>query len=171
MPFTSDWKALPLGALALIWLRGLFRFHAAQATQMLARSIEEDKAAGSAVRAVETFAALFGDRAAVAFEIEDPAQRTRLLGQLVRYAYAFVRPEDDEVHEGAYSPNVRDEAETARHFLLSMLFDIPGPDARRLLMDLADEDDFAHCADRLRFRARQRAAIDAEFPPFEDVSC
>lgn len=123
-------------------------------------------------RAIETLAALFGDRDAVAFKIEDPAQRAHVLGQLVRYTYAFVRLEDDQVHEGVYTPNTRDHAQEARHFLLSMLLTTPGPDTRRVLLELADEGDFAHQADRLRFQARQRAAIDAEFAAFnpEDVS-
>ena len=161
------YKAAPLGALALVWLKGLFQFDAARGAQVLIRSLEDGKAAGSADRAIKTFAALFGDRGAVAFEVMDLAQRARLLGQLVRYAYAFVRREDDQVHEGAYTPNTRDNAETARNFLLSMLLDTPGPDAWRVLLELADEDDFAHFADRLRFQARQRAALDAEFPPFD----
>ena len=159
--------ANPLGALALVWLRGLFQFDAIQGAQVVIRSLGDGKAAGSADRAIETFAALFGDRGATSFEVEDPAQCARLLGQLVRYAYAFVRPEDDQVHEEVYTPNARDNAETARTFLLSKLLDTPGPEARRVLLELADEDDFAHRADRLQFQARQRAAIDAEFPPFD----
>ena len=156
-----------LGSLALVWLRGVFQFDAVRGTQVLVRSIEDGKAAGSVDRTIETFAALFGNRDAVAFEVEDPAQRGHLLGQLVRYAYAFVRPEEDRVPEGVS----RDDAETARNLLLSLLLDTPGPDAQRALLELADEDDFAHLADRLRFQARERAAIDAEFPPFapEDV--
>ena len=165
------YEANPLGALGLVWLRGLFQFDAVRGTQVLIRSIEDGETAGSADRGIEIFAALFGDREAVAFEVEAPAQRAHLLGQLVRYAYAFVQPKDDQLHEGVYSPNTRDNAQTARHFLLSMLFDTSGPDARRVLLELADEDDFAHLSDHLRFRARQRAALDAEFSPHdpEDV--
>ena len=162
----------PLGSLALVWLRGVFQFDAVRGAQVLLRSLEDGKDAGSADRAIETFAALFGDWGAVTFEVEDPAQCAHFLGQLVRYAYAFVRPEDDQVHEDVYTPDTRDNAETARSFLLSKLLDTPGRDARRVLLELADEDDFAQLADRLRFQARQRAAIDAEFPPFapEDVT-
>ena len=165
------YQANPRGALALTWLRGLFQFDAVRGMQALIRELEGSKDAGSAARAIETFAALFGDWGAVAFDVSDTAQRARLLGQLVQYAYAFVRREDDQVHEGTYTPNTRDNAETARNFLLSMLLDTPGPDTRRVLLELADEDDFAHLADRLRFQARQRAAIDAEFSPHdpEDV--
>ena len=165
------YEADPLGLLALVWLRGLFQFDAAWGAQVLIQRLEGVKDAGSADQAIETFGALFSRRDAVAFEVEDQAQRARLLEQLVRYAYAFVRRVDDQVHEGAYTPNTRDHAEEARNLLLSMLLDTPGSDARRALLELADEDDFAHFADYLRFQARQRAAVDAEFPPFdpEDV--
>ena len=161
------YEADPLGLLALVWLRGLFQFDAAWGAQVLIQGLEGGEGAGSADRAIETFAALFSRREAVAFEVEDRVQRARLLEQLVRYAYAFVRREDDKVHEGAYIPNTRDHAEEARSFLLSKLFETPGPEAWRVLLELADEDDFAHLADRLRFQARRRAAIDAEFPPFD----
>ena len=161
------YETSPLGSLALVWLRGVFQFDAVRGTQVLVRSLEDGKAAGSVDRTIETFAALFGDRDAVAFEVEDPAQRAHLLGQLVRYAYAFVRPEEDRVPEGVS----RDDAEAARSYLLSKLLDTPGRDTRRVLLELADEDEFAHLADRLRFQARQRAALDAEFSPHdpEDV--
>ena len=161
------YEANPRGALALTGLRGLFQFDAVRGMQALIRELEGSKDAGSADRAVETFAALFGDWGAIAFDVSDTAQRARLLGQLVQYAYGFVRREDDQVHEGTYTPNTRDNAETARNFLLSKLLETSGPDARRVLLELADEDDFAHLGDRLRFQARQRAAIDAEFPPFD----
>ena len=164
----SRYEANPRDALALVWLRGLFQFDAVRGAQVLIRELEGGKEAGSAGWAIETLAALFGDdRSAVAFEVEDPTQRARFLGQLVRYAYAFVRREDDQVHEGVYTPNTRDHAQEARHFLLSILLDTPGSEARRVLLELADEDDFAHFADRLRFQARQRAALDAEFSPHD----
>ena len=163
----NRYVANPLGALALVWLRGLFHFDATRGAQVLIGSLEDRNAASSAGRAIETLAALFGDRGGVTFDVENPAQCARLLGQLVLYAYALVRPEDDQVHEEVYTPNTRDHAEEARSFLLSKLFETPGPEARWVLLELADEDDFAHLADRLRFQARQRAAIDAEFPPFD----
>ena len=162
----TRYVANPLDSLALVWLRGLFQFDATRGAQVLMGSLEDGNAAGSAGRAIETLAALFGDRGGVTFDVEDPAQCARLLGQLVRYAYALVRPEDDQVHEEVYTPDTRDQAETARRFLYAKLLDTPGRDTRRVLLELADEDDFAHLADRLRFQARQRAAIDAEFPPF-----
>jgi hypothetical protein len=78
-----------------------------------------------------------------------------------------VRSEDDQTHEGSYSPNTRDRAEIARGFLLSRLLDTPGAEARRVILELAAESDFARFPDRLRLLARQRAAADAEFEAFD----
>ncbi|MDD9980141.1 MAG: hypothetical protein OXU81_02085, partial [Gammaproteobacteria bacterium] len=72
----------PHGALALVWLRGLLQFDTVRGVQVLFRGLEGGKDASSAGRAIETLAALFGDdRSAVAFEVEDPAQRAHFLGQ------------------------------------------------------------------------------------------
>ena len=84
-------------------------------------------------RAIETFARLFGDHDAAVFEISDLARRTHALGQLVRSAYAFIRHENDQVHEGTYSPNTRDHAETARYFLLRIM-SVEHAEAQSLLL-------------------------------------
>ena len=160
------YEADPTGPLALNWLRGLFRFDAVRGTKALIGQFADGNDPGTRKRPVETLAALFGGRDPIGFEITDTGQRARLLGQLVRHAYAFIQPEDDEVHEGAYTPNARDNAETARNSLLSWLLDTPGAEARRIVLELAEKQDFVHISDRLRLLARQRAATDAEFPPF-----
>lgn len=160
--YTAD----PEGPLALVWLRSLFRFDSERGTQALEISLAAIDDPGRAARAIEALAALFGDRENVPLDIADPSTRAVILGRLVRCAYKYVRREDDQKHEGVYSPNTRDHAETARNFLLSALLDTPGPEARRVLLELAAEPLFAHFPDRLRLLARQRAASDAEFEPF-----
>ncbi len=160
------YEADPVGAVAISWLRGLFRFDAVRGMQTLVGKLADSRDPGTCKEAIEMFANLFGDRNLIVSEVDDPDQRAGLLGGLVRCAYTFVRPEEDMVHEGVYSPNTRDRAESARNSLLSRLLDTPGPEAHRVTMALADEEDFANMADWLRFRARQRAAADAEFPAF-----
>ena len=160
------YKVDPFGSLAMIWLRGLFRFDSERGT----RELTERLATGNAIahsNAVDFFAGLFGGHDDVVFEINDPAIRARALGTLVRSAYACVRHEDDQTHEGCYNPDTRDRAETARNFLLSKLLDTPGAEARRVILELAEEPDFAHFPDRLRLLARGRAATDAEFAPLD----
>ena len=162
----TRYEADPSGALALTWLKGLFRFDAEHGTQALIGGLGDSNDPGRQERAIASFAGLFGGHDGVFFEIPDPTRRARALGHLVRCAYACIRPENDSVHEGVYSPDTRDEAENARSFLLSMLLDTPGPEARRIVLALAAEDDFADFSDRLRLLARQRTSADAEFDAF-----
>ena len=160
--YSSD----PSGSLALVWLKGLFIFDPGQGAQALVDTLSDRNDLDTCRRAINTFAALFGGPDSVRFEVSDPAQLSCLLGQLVRCAYTFIRPEDDQVHEGIFSPDTRDNAQIARNFLLSHLLDTPGPEARRTVLALADDDAFVHMGDRLRLLVRQRTATDAEFEPF-----
>ena len=162
----TRYEADPVGALALSWLTGLFRFDAARGMHTLITGLSGSCDPDTRERAIETFATLFGGPDSVGFEVPNPVQFACLLGQLVRCAYTFIRPEDDQVHEGVFSPDTRDNAQRARSFLLSRLLDTPGPEARRVVLALADGQDFADLQDYLRHRARQRTAADAEFDPF-----
>ena len=154
----------PHGPLALVWLKGLFRSDAVQGTRALIEEFVNDSDPRTRERAIETFAAIFGAHDAVGFEIADPGRHAKVLEQLVRCAYRFIRPKDDQVHEGVYSPDMRDDAERARDLLLSRLLETLGPEARNVTLTLADEDGFADVRDRLRLLVRERAAADAEFP-------
>lgn len=160
------YKADPVGPLAIVWLKALFRFDAVRGAETLLEVLAEGEDSATQEHAVEAFAAIFDRHDTVGFQIEDPDQHVRLLSQLVRHAHAFIRPEDDQVHEGVFEPNTRDDAQHARNYLLSRLLDTPGPKARLVILELAEEKDFVRLSDRLHFRARQRAATDAEFPPF-----
>ena len=151
----ARYEADPAGALAIVWIKGLFWFDAARGAEVLVDGLADPGDPDVQTRAVETFAALFGDFEAVTFEVADPARRASLLGRLVRCAYAFVRRESDQTHVGAYGPD-------ARWRLLDLLLHTPGPTARRVVSELADDGDFAHMADWLRHRNRQQAAADAD---------
>ena len=160
-------EADPVGTLSLAWLRGLFRFDPVRGTKILIDTLAGGNDAESRERANKAFASLFGGRDVVGFQIAKPAQRARVLGQLVRCAYSFISPRDDRYHADVYTLDLRDDAQNARNFLLSGLLDTPGPEAVSVILALADEEDFAQVSDRLRLRARQRAAADAEFTPFD----
>ena len=138
---------------ATVWLRALFEFDALRGTRALLESLADSNDPSTCKRAINTFAALFGDHDRIIFEIADRAQQARTLEQLVRCAHTFIRPEDDQVHEGTYTPDTRDDAESARNFLLPKLLDTPGHEAYRAVMTLADEDDFSHFPDRLQLLA------------------
>ena len=161
------YEAEPTGPLALMWLRGLFQFDAERGARVLMKAFGNGGEARTSERAVVAFARLFGGHDPVSLEISDPTVCATVLRELVRCAYAFVRREDDVVHTGAYSPDTRDDAQTARNFLLSRLLDTPGPEARRVVLELAEEQDFAHLRDRLKLLARNKAGAEAELETFD----
>ena len=164
----SRFRNDPDAPLAVVWLKGLFRFDSGEGARQLLEEFEgsgHDRAIDK--RVIEVFAAVFGDDDPVSFRVPESLQHAHLLGRLVRLAHAFIRPEDDQVHDGVYSPDTRDHAEHARSTLFQWLCNTPGPDARCVLLDLAEENEFADLRDRMRLLARQRAATDAEFPPFD----
>ena len=160
------YESNPSDISALMWLRALFEFSPLSGTRVLLESFADSDDLGTCERAVSTFAALFGGHDRITFENVDHAQRVHVLEQLVRCAYTFIRREDDNVREGTYTPNTRDDAESARSYLLSSLLDTPGPETHSAVMTLADEDIFSHSSDRLKLLAKERAANDAEFSPY-----
>ena len=160
------YESNPSDISALMWLRALFEFNPLSGTRVLLESLADSDDLGTCERAVSTFAALFGGHNRVTFEIVDHAQQVHVLEQLVRCAYTFIGREDDNVRRGTYTPNTRDDAESARSYLLSSLLDTPGPETHSAVMTLADEDIFSHSSDRLKFLAKERAANDAEFSPY-----
>ena len=160
------YEADPTSPVALIWLKGLFRFDALTGTRLLTEALADSDDTRTRTRAVEIFATLFGDHDPIALEIADPGQCAEVLGKLVRYTHMFVRPKDDRVHHGAHTSDARGHAEHARRLLFSRLLDTPGPEARRVVLDLAEGGDFVDLRDYLRLRARKRTAEDAEAPPY-----
>ena len=114
---------------------------------------------------------MFSDNDVAFCNIADPVRYAYTLEELVRCAHAFVHLDDDKVHEGSYSPDTRDDAQRSRDFLLSKLLNTPGPEARRVALALADENEFADRADYIRLQIRRRTAADAEFFAYspEDV--
>jgi hypothetical protein len=153
----------PNGPLALTWLRGLFRFDPEAATQafedVLASLPEQKRATG----AIAILGDLFGHRD-LTLGFVDNRSRATSLGRLVRCAYRYVRPAEDQKHEGDDTPDSRDDAESAREFLLMELLDTPGAEAHRAILDLAKDPLFAHFPDRLLLLERRRTARDAEGP-------
>ena len=165
----TRYREAPTAPSAVIWLKGLFRFEPAQGAKQLIEDFDRDnsfKDSATQKRAVEAFGVIFGEEA-IEFQVPDPVQHASLLGNLVRLAFAFVRPTDDQIHDGAFSANARDNAERARGMLFGLLCNTPGPEARHALLDLAEKREFTSQRDYLRLVARKRAATDAEFSAFD----
>lgn len=87
-----------------------------------------------------------------------------VLETLVRLAYQHVRPEDDRIHEGAYTPDTRDRAQEARNAVPGLSLDRPGIEAYQAVRALAADTSFAGLSTRLAELAHGKAECDAEIP-------
>jgi len=85
---------------------------------------------------------------------------------LVRLAFRYIRPEDDVVHEGVYTPGPREHAEGARGAVLKALLERPGVEAYRAVLALTKDKNFSSMAIRFQELARAKAERDAESPPW-----
>jgi hypothetical protein len=156
-------SAEPSGPLAMIWLRGLFRFDPKRATEALEEHLGSLPELRRSDDAVAALASLFGAPAGAVIGA-DVARRACLLGRLVRCAYQYVPPEEHQTREGPHAPDARDAAETAKRVLLGALVDTPGAETLEVLGDLAEDPHLGDLADALRLLARRRAAGDADGP-------
>jgi hypothetical protein len=80
------------------------------------------------------------------------------------HVYSHIRPKDDPVRRGSYSPDARDHAQNAREGVLSVLLGRPGADAYQAMKRLAEDPVFALRSHRFRELARGKAERDAENP-------
>jgi hypothetical protein len=108
-----------------------------------------------------TFAFLF-DRHNPTIPSVLPKAEVPDLERLLRVVYKHIRVEADADHEGSYSPNTRDHAESARNTILGAILDRPGADAYHALRRVADDAAFALAASRFRELARGKAERDVE---------
>lgn len=176
-PSTSDevlkvaarrFAAAPGSAASGSWLKAVASIDLRRATNLLRNGLNKLSGDKRRQTGVAWFGALFGDRGfrgdAVSLETD-----TDLLLDLTKLAYECVRRENDHQHEGVYSPDARDEAESARNRLLGAVIGKPGPEAHAALLTLAKEPLFAHMADRLVKYARERASADSELPGWSEA--
>lgn len=116
--------------------------------------------------AVGWFGNLFGQRhRGRGVNLKHARMTPELLMRLVRLAYRHIELSKDLEHEGSYSPDVRDEAETARNALLSAIIDLNGPEGWQAKHQIASEPEFAHLRDRLHLLAIEKSAAESDDMP------
>jgi len=160
-------EAAPEGPFATAWLIRLFRFDFSSGVDVLMNAFQNPCNGGHKEAVLRFLAAGFGDRSEAVLPDETAPNRAFDLARLLHFAYHFVRREEDRVHDGAFSPDTRDEAETARGFLLNALVSTPGPEARNIILELAQDPLFRPFADRLRMVSFEQVAKDSEFEPYD----
>lgn len=152
--------AAPRNPASMSYLRGVFAFDIEAGLTAMEQGLETLPADQRKSNAIALLANLFGDRRP-SFPIKLTGQAADLV-RLIRVAYRYVALDEDITHEGTFTPGLRDDAQSARNTLISALLDLPGKDAHRELLALADDPLLSHMPDRLRLLARERAAKDSE---------
>lgn len=151
----NDWTLSYLGLLLIV--------DPDQAVSILETWLNATPAADRKVRAEQTFGALF-DRYDGLVAGSLAAASTETLERLLHVAYASIRPKDDVMREGTYTPDTRDHAQNARDAILGILLARSGPDAYYAMQRLAENPAFALRAHRFRELAHGKATRDAELP-------
>lgn len=110
--------------------------------------------------AVNIFSTLFGDRfATLRVDLRASGFSPVLLLRLLRLAYDYVRPSDDD---RTFSLGARDDAQNARNALLTAVLDTPGAEAWRIKLEMLADPLFAHFRDRLALLAREKSAEEVD---------
>lgn len=117
-------------------------------------------------RAEAAFSALFGMSRGMVRGLS--GAEPNVLAELLRLAYRHIRPEHDARREGGFTPDGRDDAETARNQVLSALMRRGGECAYILMMGLINDGAFGPRAHRLRQITHEMAEADAERPRWQE---
>ncbi len=151
VPFAGVW--LPI----LLHLNPLAGVDALE--QGLKDSVVSTRGAG-----VQLFAQLFNrhHHGGIGFDLSVPGFTPPLLLRLIRLAYQHVRIGDDTHHEGHYSPDTRDDAESGRNAVLNALLATTGPEGWAVKLEIANDPLFAHFKDRAIALAQEKAAEEAD---------
>lgn len=113
--------------------------------------------------AVTWFGELFGDKHN-SINLSVPSFNPYLLLRLLRLAYYHVKRDEDNEHEGTYSPDNRDDAERARNYILNTLLNSKGEGGWQAKIEMINDPLFAHFKDRILAVAEENWAqeIDSE---------
>lgn len=148
--------------LVRVWLPALFAVDPAAAVNRF-EAMCAAIPVGRESKAVEWFSYHFGrTHRRIGLNLRAPGFNAALLLRLVRLSYRHVEIANDAVHEGSYSPDTRDDAETGRNALLNVLIDLRGPEGWAAKQEIANDPMFAHFRDRMRALAVEKAALEAD---------
>lgn len=151
----------------LTWLVAWFCVEAEGAFAELKKWIEDaETKEESTHRAIKFCSALMSHH-----ELRFPSEhrdfeQIAFLRKFVPFLYQQIRQEYDRNHEGSYTPDERDNAETTRSHMLGKVYDIGGLEAYQTLLYFAECLPNQESRDRMFELAYQRAALDAEQNPW-----
>ena len=146
---------------AIQYISLMFQVAPQSAIKCLKNCLESANGGEQAGLDLKIFASFNKDRR----RIDDPFINTpvNFLKDLVLLAYRYIKRSEDNVHEGVYSPSLRDDAESGRNTILSALLKRKGPEAYQSMIELAEMPEIKESAHRFRQLARGMAERDSEF--------
>ncbi len=153
--------------LVFIWLPTLMRINpelGVAALEDRLRTVEPGKSS----EAVTWFSVLFGDRHN-GINLRSEAFAPKLLLRLLRLVYHHVRPIDDTKHEGSHTLDTRDNAEYARHQIVSALLETKGEEGWATKLEMADDPICAHFKDRILADAEESWAQEIDSVAFNEA--
>lgn len=149
-----------------VWLSALMRVNAGLGVSHLEEILNKINPEMYS-EAVSWFSALFGD-SREAISLRSPKFTADLLLRLCRLVYRHVRPSEDAKHEGAYTPDVRDNAEHARNEIVKAIFELTGENGWAAKMEVAKDPVCAHFKDRIIAIAEEHWAEEMDSDVFNE---
>ena len=131
--------------LGTIMMSVLFKLAPAKGMKFLEKKLK-DVSVAQYSQGVKYIANLFGDKLALQkFKILN--QNPCVLQSLLNLVFKHVRRKDDIGHDGCYTPNERDDAESARSNILNCFLKSNGERAYKLKQELANDQRFVEQRD------------------------
>lgn len=150
-----------------VWLPVLMRLSPDEGVEQLEKMVsklsplEQDQV-------LQWISFLFGDRSDCADGIGEVEFTPALLLRLVRLAYQHVHPSGDAVHDGTFTPGLRDHAERGRGVLVHALLNARGADGWAAKLEMANDPMFSHFRDRALYLSKEKAAEESESAAMQD---
>lgn len=150
-----------------VWLSAMMNIDPSVGVEMLETQVKLIEPAQRS-EAVSLLAKLFGDHHN-AINLDNSRFTPQLLLRLTRLAYAHVRTKDDVTHEGAYTPDARDDAERARSNIVGALLDTTGEEGWDAKLEMASDPLCVHFKDRILAVAAENWAQEIDADIFDEA--
>ncbi len=153
-----------------LWLAAYMCVDATAALEVLRDLLDNSPTPKNATDlAMQFIVYLLGDRRERVSSERQDYMKPGILAALIQLMHSHIRiAEDiDRAGTGAYAPELRDDAQGARHRLTQLLRNIPGKASYLALLDLADQCPNGQVREWFGLYARRRAEADAEGEPWQ----
>jgi hypothetical protein len=170
----------PLSDHSIVWLKALAATNIKRGLDVLKKALAQIPVSKREQTAIMWMANMFGHRGGHDKIFIDLQKATLAqLYDLSALSYKWVKREKDTEHDGIFTPQTRDDAQSARNRIFGAIADSVGEEAYKTLKRMSKQKHLDHMSDRIVMLARERAAKDSElneievdeFTAFEMLHC